>query len=110
MLFLVDAQLPPALARWLVSEGLEAEHVIDCHLEAADDGIIWEEAIKKKAIIITKDEDFSIRATIATDDIPPIVWLRIGNSSRKELLDWFALMLPKIIKELERGERLIEVQ
>lgn len=40
MRFLVDAQLPPTLARWLVSEGLEAEHVIDCGLEAVDDGVI----------------------------------------------------------------------
>lgn len=29
MRFLVDAQLPPALARWLAAQGHEAEHVGD---------------------------------------------------------------------------------
>jgi predicted nuclease of predicted toxin-antitoxin system len=27
MLFLVDAQLPPSLARWIASQGQKAEHV-----------------------------------------------------------------------------------
>jgi uncharacterized protein (DUF433 family) len=33
MRFLVDAQLPPALARWRASQGHVAEHVADCKLE-----------------------------------------------------------------------------
>jgi len=28
MRFLVDAQLPPALARWLAAQGHEAEHAV----------------------------------------------------------------------------------
>ena len=108
MRFLVDAQLPPALARWLAAEGHEAEHVIDCDLEAEDDSVIWQAAIDRQAVIITKDEDFAIRANMSNDG-PPIIWLRIGNSSRSELLKWFTPMLPQIIMELEQGERLIEL-
>jgi predicted nuclease of predicted toxin-antitoxin system len=37
MRFLVDAQLPPALARWLAGKGHEAEHVADRQMEAASD-------------------------------------------------------------------------
>ena len=40
MRFLVDAQLPPALARWLVAAGHEAEHVGDRGMEAASDAAI----------------------------------------------------------------------
>jgi predicted nuclease of predicted toxin-antitoxin system len=37
MQFLIDAQLPPALARWLVGQGHTASHVLDLGLERADD-------------------------------------------------------------------------
>jgi hypothetical protein len=40
MRFLVDAQLPPALARWLSGKGHEAEHVADRQMEAASDTAI----------------------------------------------------------------------
>jgi hypothetical protein len=42
MRFLVDAQLPPALARWLATKGHEAEHVADRRMEAATDSAIWD--------------------------------------------------------------------
>ncbi|HSM28057.1 MAG TPA: DUF5615 family PIN-like protein [Thioalkalivibrio sp.] len=35
MRFLVDAQLPPALARWLSAQGCPADHVADLGMEAA---------------------------------------------------------------------------
>jgi predicted nuclease of predicted toxin-antitoxin system len=40
MRFLVDAQLPPALARWRAEQGHQAEHVADINLAAASDGTI----------------------------------------------------------------------
>ena len=39
----------------------------------------------------------------------PIVWLRLPNTRRTELLAWFDNVLPSIISALERGEKLIEV-
>jgi predicted nuclease of predicted toxin-antitoxin system len=60
MRYLVDAQLPPALARWLVVEGHEAEHVIDRRLETASDREIWDFALETEAVIVTKDEDFAV--------------------------------------------------
>jgi predicted nuclease of predicted toxin-antitoxin system len=42
MRFLIDAQLPPALVRWLTEQGHDAEHVVDCGLAEADDRLIWE--------------------------------------------------------------------
>jgi predicted nuclease of predicted toxin-antitoxin system len=41
---------------------------------------------------------------------PPIVWLRIGNSSTEALLQWLEVLLPHIMRKLEQGERLIEVR
>lgn len=85
MRFLVDAQLPPALAHWLVGQGHVAEHVIDCQLAEGDDRTIWRAAAEKAAVIVSKDEDFAILAG-HFDSGPAVVWLRIGNSSRNELL------------------------
>ena len=41
MRFLVDAQLPPVLARRLRGLGHEAEHVYDIGMQAATDRAIW---------------------------------------------------------------------
>lgn len=108
MRFLVDAQLPPALARWLASQGHAAEHVGDLGLHDATDAALWAIAQDRGATIISKDEDFAILRTRLTDG-PSIVWIRKGNVGRKDLLTWFAPMLASVCDALDRGETLIEV-
>jgi predicted nuclease of predicted toxin-antitoxin system len=39
--FLVDAQLPPALAAWLREQGHEAQAVREVGLREAHDEVIW---------------------------------------------------------------------
>ncbi len=41
---------------------------------------------------------------------PVIVWLRIGNTSRRALLQWFEPLLPQIETLISQGERLIEIR
>lgn len=109
MHFVVDAQLPPALARLLGDLGHTAEHVAEIGLRDADDSPIWEYVLKKQAVIVTKDEDFAHRhgqSRIA----PVVVWLRIGNTSRRALLQWFEPLLPQIVELIEKGDRLVEVR
>ncbi len=83
MRFLVDAQLPPALARWLAAQGHDAEHVVDCRLEGADDSAVWDYAGAIGAVIVSKDEDFAIRHFSRMSG-PAVVWIRLGNPSRRE--------------------------
>jgi predicted nuclease of predicted toxin-antitoxin system len=106
--FLIDAQLPPALARYLREVGCEAEHVIDIGLESSDDSPIWDYAAANAVVIVTKDEDFAARTQMNPDG-PAVVWLRIGNCSNLALLQWFAPMLPHVIDCLRQGEKLIEI-
>jgi predicted nuclease of predicted toxin-antitoxin system len=108
MRFIVDAQLPPALARWLSSCGHEALHVGDRNMAAASDREIWNFARTIQAVIITKDEDFA-RLRIMEADGPAIVWLRLPNSRRNTLLASFEIILPDILTALERGETLVEI-
>jgi predicted nuclease of predicted toxin-antitoxin system len=105
--FLVDAQLPPALARRLESLGHHAEHVADQGMTSASDNTIWEYAASVGAVIVTRDEDFAIRRLLTAG--PAIVWLRLGNSRRVALLTRLEAELPAIVAALERGEPLIEV-
>ena len=109
MCFLVDAQLPPALADWLTKRGHAAEHVSDVNLNEADDSTIWRYALSHGAVIVTKDEDFAHRHRQGGDS-PIIVWLRVGNTSRKALLEWFEPLMPRIETCLDDGERLVEVR
>ena len=108
MKFLIDAQLPPALAKFLISHGHTAEHVIGVGLRDADDESIWNYAIRTGSVIITKDEDFAARLVLSPDR-PGVIWLRAGNCSNRALLQWFAQLLPDVLHRLERGEKLIEI-
>jgi predicted nuclease of predicted toxin-antitoxin system len=108
MRFLVDAQLPPALARWLASNGHEAEHVGDCGMQAASDAAIWDYALASSSAIVTKDEDFAQRKVL-TDNGPAVVWIRLPNTRRRNLLAWFEMVLPDVLAALARGDTLVEV-
>ena len=106
---MVDAQLPPVLARMLAGLAHRAEHVADIGLRGADDPPIWEYALEKEAVIVTKDKDFAHRhgqSRIA----PVLVWLRIGNTSRRALLEWIEPLIPQFVDLIEKGDRIIEVR
>ena len=108
MRFLVDAQLPPALARWLADKGFVAEHVFDLQMETASDAEIWALAEETSAVIVTKDEDFA-RLGTANPDGPRVLWLRVGNSTRRGLLAWMDRAWPALAPALEADERVIEI-
>jgi predicted nuclease of predicted toxin-antitoxin system len=108
MKFIVDAQLPPALARFLTDKGEDVIHVLDVAMMESSDSEIWERAVKDNLVIITKDEDFQIRASVSTI-FPKIVWVRIGNCSRKELLNYFEHHWKQIKQELDNGANLVEL-
>ena len=109
MKFIVDAQLPPALARWLCEQGHQAEHVQDVGLREAEDSPIWRYALEQNAVLLTKDEDFAGRVR-QSRTTPVIVWLRVGNCSNRALCEWFAPLLPDVLREIESGQRFIEVR
>ena len=106
--FLIDAQLPPALARWLAAQGHPAEHVFDFGGDGTTDNDVWNRALDTDAVIVSKDEDFSQRAMRNTDGCQ-VVWIRTGNTRRTALMQWFAELLPSVIAALDRGERVIEI-
>jgi len=105
---LLDAHLPPALARWLQEAGHEAQAVREVGLREAEDGAIWDYAEANGLVLMTKDEDFAMRAQQAQTG-PVIVWLRVGNSSNRALRTWLEPRLPGIVQLVTQGSRLVEV-
>jgi predicted nuclease of predicted toxin-antitoxin system len=106
MKFLVDAQLPPALCRWLKARGHEAMHVANIGLGGAPDVEIAARAEADGAILVSKDEDFLL---LRLPDRFAFVWLRCGNSTNKALSAWLEARWKEIEAMLSSGERLIEV-
>ena len=107
MRFVVDAQLPPALARRIAAAGHRCEHVADCGLLTAPDPAIRAYASEVGAAIITKDDDFAVHLLLHGG--PAVVWLRIGNTRRAALLARVEADLGRIVAALQSGETLIEV-
>jgi len=106
--FIVDAQLPPALAAWLTAQGHDAVHVFELPLIRADDSAIWQHALQTTAVIVTKDEDFAVMSQVRSPG-PPVIWIRIGNTRKAELLRRVTTVWPLVVDALARGETLIEL-
>lgn len=109
MRFLVDAQLPPALALWLREAGYDAQAVREVGLRDADDTVIWRHALAHRWVIVTKDEDFVQRAHTGAAG-PLVVWLRIGNTSNASLRAWLVPQLPELVRLVGQGCRVVEVR
>ena len=106
--FLVDAQLPVALARWLVAAGYIADHVSDLGLEAASDTVIWQEALRLHAVIVTKDEDFVVPRR--KPPVPQVVWVRMGNCTKAQLLTRMTASFDDVVAALAGGEKVVELR
>lgn len=108
MRFLVDAQLPTALARWLEARGHHAEHAADIGMESSPDLALWQRALDTQSVLISKDEDFMHLVTLRSLS-PKLVWVRIGNTRRAQLLSEFDVALERILAVLEEGEVIVEL-
>lgn len=108
MRFLVDAQLPPALAEALRAEGHDAVHVADLNMLGATDAMIWKQAIADLATLVTKDRDFTLLRA-ARRNGPSIFWIRVGNINNRALIATVLRSMPKLLEALKRGDTIVEL-
>jgi len=108
----IDAQLPPALARWLRTEhGLDAVHVEELGLLRARDPVIFAQArsADRLVVIVTKDDDFP--KLLGQHGSPPqVVWMRCGNVTNQELHRIVQEAWPRAAGLLAAGEALVEIR
>jgi len=104
MRFCVDQNLPEVLADWLAANGHEAEHIKRLGLAEAPDKIIKAHAASQGAVLISKDADFA-----ALGGALRVIWVRIGNTTNRRLIDAWSRAWPSILLALEQGDDLVEV-
>ena len=109
MKFLVDNQLPAALAEHLRTRGLDCLHVVDANLEGASDAQICRYAEEEERVIVTKDEDFLHLANRPEARIR-VIWVRLGNCRTSALIQAFEKFWPMVESCLKSGDRIIELR
>lgn len=109
MRFLVDAQLPPALARRFQARGYESKAVREIGLREADDTAVSSFAAMGGWGVVTKDEDFAAHA-LQSPSWPHVLWLRIGNGTNRILMAWLEPLLDAALRDLAAGHRVVELQ
>lgn len=109
MRFLIDNQLPPALARFIATDlAGQAFHVLDVGLRDATDAAVWDYASENGFILISKDEDFvTLFSQLPT---ARLLWLRVRNCRRVRLLEIIESRWSTIVDRFEGGERFIELR
>jgi len=107
--FLIDNQLPAALAVYLRKKGVDCQHVLDVGLSEASDVDLCRYAAAHNRIIISKDEDFFYLGSNHKAQFQ-LVWVRLGNCRTADLLSAFERVWPKLEASLKAGERIIEIR
>ena len=86
MKLLFDENLSPRLCDRLRDIWIDTVHVRTVGLRATDDSAIWAFARQRGFTIVSKDGDFSARASVHGAP-PKVVWLTVGNCSTDEI-EW----------------------
>jgi predicted nuclease of predicted toxin-antitoxin system len=105
--FLIDTQLPPALARFLIAKGYDAIHTTEYpagHL--LQDSEIIRLAIENHRIIITKDNDF-LDNFLLRGSPPDVLLLEVGNIRNADLLMFFEHNMQVIEEAFNSGTHLV---
>ena len=87
MKLLLDANLSPYLVGHLGEIFPGSVHVRDLGLVSESDTKIWEFAAAEGYMILSKDSDFHQRSFVHGAP-PKVVWVRIGNCTTTEVLDF----------------------
>ena len=109
MKFLIDNQLPQALARHLSEQSHDCQHVLDVGLAGASDGAICQYAVAQERILISKDEDF-VYLSGKPGATVRLIWVRTGNCRTKTLLAAFDRSWPAIESCFAAGDRIVEIR
>ncbi len=93
MKFLVDAQLPRRIARWLRESGYDAVHTLDLpEANLTSDNTILRVAANENRVVITKDADF-VDSFLLIHRPDKLLLISTGNITNLEVK---ALLLPNL--------------
>jgi predicted nuclease of predicted toxin-antitoxin system len=102
--FLVDAQLPIRLARFLQASGYDTLHTKDLPKQnATSDTRINEISIEQERVVVTKDSDF-VDSFMTIQKPSKLLLITTGNIKNSELEQIFANNLSTIIDLLQNHD------
>jgi predicted nuclease of predicted toxin-antitoxin system len=110
MTFWLDAHLHPELAPWLGSRfKVVAKTLKEIGLRDADDPVLFDAARRFGSIVImTKDDDF-VELVERRGAPPQILWLTVGNVTKRELESILQAAFPRALEQLEAGAPIVEI-
>ena len=85
MKLLFNENLSPKLPRLCAALFPGSAHVRTCGLKGRSDEDVWQYAKSNAFVIVSKDADFHERSLL-NGPPPKLVWLRIGNCTRDNLV------------------------
>jgi predicted nuclease of predicted toxin-antitoxin system len=86
MKLLLDENLSRRLVPFLQNDYPDSTQVTLIELETASDLDIWKYAQENGFVIVTRDADFYELSLHCKVNAPRVVWLRISNTSKNEVL------------------------
>jgi predicted nuclease of predicted toxin-antitoxin system len=99
MLFKIDENLPLEIAQLLSRAGHDAKTVHDQQLQDVKDSILLKNCDSENRILITMDADFSDIRMYPPQEHEGIIVLKIGNQSKKHVVEVFQTVLGLMKKE-----------
>jgi predicted nuclease of predicted toxin-antitoxin system len=102
-MLLLDQGLPRTTTLHLRGSGLEAEHVGDSGLSAADDRTILAWAREHDQIIVTLDADFHAQLALSGASGPSVIRIRIEGLRAEQLADLLERVLERCRDDLKSG-------
>lgn len=106
----LDAQLSPALARWISDQfNVDTSHIRDHGLLASDDSEIFEAAREAGVVLITKDRDF-VDLLSRYGPPPQVIWLTCGNTSNARMKEILRSQFLPALEILGAKEPLLEIR
>ena len=96
MKFIVDAQLPKRLARWLASHGHDVLHTLDlAQANRTPDAAIAHLALLEGRVVLSKDADF-VDSHLVRKRPPKLLLVATGNMGNVDLVALWERNLPAI--------------
>ena len=110
MKFLVDAQLPVRLAKFLQANGYDTLHTRDLPQQnATSDTAINDISIEQERVVITKDADF-VDSFLTIQKPSKLLLVSTGNIRNSELEEIFKNNLSTLVNLLQNNDQSLNIK
>jgi predicted nuclease of predicted toxin-antitoxin system len=107
MRFLLDMNLPPAVAEWLRSEGHNVVHIREIGLAHLPDREVFARAAEERRIVVTFDLDFGEIAGLAGATGATVVLLRLRLARQDYLRQRLQTAILEAAEALKAGATVV---